>query len=822
MDQFVEVILPLPLTKTFTYRVPPVMAGSVAVGHRVIVPFGKRKFYTAIVVSTTATPPVNCEVKDIVFVPDKHPIVRHPQLKLWEWTASYYMCAVGDVYKAAIPSGLKIESETRVEANPDFEDDMADMLTERERMVWSTLVVKGKLSPEQLSKETGIKNIEPLVSRLIEKGAAIISEKLIERYRALKEKYVKISADRNNPEDLRRLFDAVSGAKKQEQLLMTALKMSRFVNRESPLVEMKRADLLEASGVTAPILQAMVKKGIFESYTRVIERFRYDGHPGGELPELTEAQSKALTEIFASFREHPVTLLHGVTSSGKTEIYMHLIDHVLKQGQQVLYLVPEIALTTQLTDRLQKVFGSRVTVYHSRFSDARRVETWNEILRSSEPRVIIGARSTLFLPFAKLGLVIVDEEHEQSYKQYDPAPRYSGRDIAIVLASMHGTKTLLGSATPSIETYYKCLHGKYGLVSLTERFEGISLPVINIVDMKVARQKGTIDGAFTVDAMQHISLALKNKEQAIIFHNRRGYAPRAVCRRCAWVPKCDHCDVALTWHRYSHSLVCHYCGSRYELPQRCPQCGETSIEIEGYGTERVEEDIDKKFANNKVLRLDLDTTRNKDDYQTIIEDFSNHRADILIGTQMVSKGLDFGGVSTVTVLNADNIINFPDFRASERAFNMLEQVSGRAGRRQTRGTVVIQTWNPEHPVLKFLATHDYQAFYKHEIDERQRFNYPPFARIIYIYIKHRDDRQVASIAEIYGAELRRLFGNRVFGPDAPGVSRVQAMYIRKIMLKIETTVSVAAVKEMLLKLQDAYGARPDFRSAVVYYDVDPQ
>jgi primosomal protein N' (replication factor Y) len=822
MDQYVEVILPLPIPRTFTYRLPPVLAGNMAVGYRVIVPFGKRKYYTGIVVNITNVAPTDYEVKDVVHVPDNHPIVRHPQLKLWEWTASYYMCAVGDVYKAAIPSGLKVESETRVEANPDFEDDMADSLTERERAVWSVLVVKGKLSPGELSKETGIKNIEPLVSKLIEKGAAVISEKLVERYRALKERYVKIAAERDNPDDLHRLFDAVKGAKKQEQLLMTALKMSRFVNRGEPLVEMKRNDLLDAAGVTAPILQAMVKKGVLEGYTRVTERFRYDGPPGGELPALTEAQQKALTEVFAAFKEHAVTLLHGVTSSGKTEIYMRLIDHVLKQGLQVLYLVPEIALTTQLTDRLQRVFGSQVTVYHSRFSDARRVETWNELLRSGEPRVIIGARSTTFLPFAKLGLVIVDEEHEQSYKQFDPAPRYSGRDLAIVLASMHGAKTLLGSATPSVETYYKCLHNKYGLVTLSERYEGISLPVINVVDMKLARQKGRIDGAFSADAMQYMSQALGNGEQAIIFHNRRGYAPRAVCRRCAWVPKCEHCDVSLTWHRHSHSLVCHYCGSRYDLPQRCPQCGDTAIEIEGYGTERVEEDIEKKFGTYKILRLDLDTTRNKDDYQTIIEDFSNHRADILIGTQMVSKGLDFGGVSTVTVLNADNIINYPDFRASERAYNMLEQVAGRAGRRQTRGMVIIQTWNPEHPVLKYLATHDYNAYYEHEIDERRRFNYPPFARIIYIYIKHRDERQVASIAEIYGAELRRLFGNRVFGPDAPGISRIQAMYIRKIMLKIEPNASVAAVKELLINLQDAYSVRPDMRSAVIYYDVDPQ
>jgi primosomal protein N' (replication factor Y) len=822
MEYYAEVILPLPLNKTFTYHIPEPLIDSVKPGFRVIVPFGRKKYYTAIVTNVTNVNNSDFELKDITHVPDTRPIIRHPQLKLWEWAAEYYMCSIGDVYKAAVPSGLKIESETQIESNPDFDGEDLSLLTERECLIYQHLESKGKMTPGELTKETGFRNVEPLIGRLIEKGAVIVSEKLIERYRSKKEHYVRINARRDDIDELHRLFDAVKSAKKQESLLMAMIQMSGFTKRGTKLTEVRRSDLLEKTGVTTAVLQAAAKKGIFELYTKETERFTYQGPASGDFPTLSEPQKRAADEIHTAFNDHAITLLHGVTSSGKTEIYIHLIDFILKMGLQVLYLVPEIALTTQLTERLQRVFGSKVVVYHSRFSDNRRVEIWHKMLKSSEPMVIIGARSTVFLPFAKLGLVIVDEEHEPSYKQYDPAPRYNGRDLATVLAMMHGAKTLLGSATPTIETYYKCLTGKYGLVTLSERYEGVNLPEIQVIDTATERKKSGMRGAFSTLALTSLRGALERKEQVIIFHNRRGYAPLARCRQCSYIPKCENCDVSLTYHRYTNTLMCHYCGAQYKLPESCPSCGEPQIEIVGYGTERIEDDVEKYLSGYKSVRLDLDTTRNKDDYQTIIDSFSNHQADILIGTQMVSKGLDFGDVSTVAILNADTTINFPDFRSTERAFNMLEQVSGRAGRRKTRGRVLVQTAQPGHPVIQHLLSHNYNAFYDYEIGERRRYCYPPFSRVIYIYIKHRDNESAARIAESYGTELRKLFGNRVFGPETPAVSRVQLLYIRKIMLKIEPNVSISAVKSLLNKLHDTLRVHPLMKGLILYYDVDPQ
>jgi primosomal protein N' (replication factor Y) len=579
---------------------------------------------------------------------------------------------------------------------------------------------------------------------------------------------------------------------------------------------------MEATGVSSTILSEMSKKGLIDIYWKETSRFSYNGPVGGDLPKLSEAQSTALHQIHQQFIDHKVTLFHGVTSSGKTEVYLHLIDYVLKQNMQVLYLVPEIALTTQLTHRLQRVFGKKVIIYHSRFSDNERVEIWLRLLRSSEPCVVIGARSSVFLPFAKLGLVIVDEEHEPSYKQYDPAPRYNGRDVATVLASMHGAKTLLGSATPTIETFYKANIGKYGLVSLTERFSGVSLPDIKIVDLTNARKRMQIKGAFADETIAAAHSAIANGKQVIFFHNRRGYAPVAKCKQCTYTPKCHSCDVSLTYHRYTDKLVCHYCGAIYPLPDICPVCKEPAIEVLGFGTERIEDDVEHYFKDAKVLRMDLDTTRNKEDYADIIDAFSMHKADILIGTQMVTKGLDFADVSMVAVLNADSIISFPDFRSSERAFNMLEQVAGRAGRSDEKGKVYVQTRDPENYIIKYLCNHDYLGFYEHELQERQSFHYPPFSRVIYIYIKHRDYRVIEDIASAYGAELRRLFGNRVFGPEEPQIGKVQNLYIRKLMLKVELEASMSKIKEILRDVYVRMCKQQSMKGMIVYYDVDPQ
>jgi primosomal protein N' (replication factor Y) len=799
------------------------MQSVIKVGMRVIVPFGAHKFYTGIVVSTTASKPENFEVKEIASLPDKYAITRHPQLKLWDWMAAYYLCTQGDVMKAALPAGLKVESETQVEVNPDVEaDEAAATLTERELFAWQQLSTKGKMSLTELAKETGINNIGALTNRMIEKGVVVISEKLIERFKPKKQYFVRLKIARNDNDALQQLFASVKRARKQESAILSLIDQSNFMHTAEPLKEVAKVALMEATGVSSTILSEMSRKGLIDMYWKETSRFSYNGPMGGDLPKLSEAQSTALHQIHQQFLDHNVTLFHGVTSSGKTEVYLHLIDYVLKQNMQVLYLVPEIALTTQLTHRLQRVFGKKVIIYHSRFSDNERVEIWLRLLRSSEPCVVIGARSSVFLPFAKLGLVIVDEEHEPSYKQYDPAPRYNGRDVATVLASMHGAKTLLGSATPTIETFYKAQHGKYGLVSLTERYSGVSLPEIKIVDLTYARKHMQIKGAFTDETIAAAHSAIADNKQVIFFHNRRGYAPVAKCKQCTYTPKCQSCDVSLTYHRYTNRLVCHYCGSTYPLPDICPVCKEPAIEVLGFGTERIEDDVDRYFKDKKVLRMDLDTTRNKEDYADIIDAFSMHKADILIGTQMVTKGLDFADVSMVAVLNADSIINFPDFRSAERAFNMLEQVAGRAGRADTTGKVYVQTRDPQNPIIKFLCKHDYLGFYEHELQERHAYHYPPFSRVVYIYIKHRDFRVIEDIASAYGAELRRLFGNRVFGPEEPQIGKVQNLYIRKLMLKVELEASMSKIKEILRDVYVRMCQKQSMKGMIVYYDVDPQ
>lgn len=818
---YAEVILPLPLFGTFTYSIPTTLEGKAAVGHRVIVPFGRKKYYTGIIESITPVAPEGFEVKDISSVLDPWPVVKHPQLKLWEWIAEYYLCTAGDVYKAAVPAGLKVESETFIELNPDYEEMPDARMTDREAIIMQSLDHNGKMTPAEISKKTGLNSIESTISSMVERRMLIIAEKLIERYRPKKETLVRLAVDRNDNEAMHKVFDAVKGAKKQEMMLITLLDNLNKRQQQQLPPEVPRQHLLEQSGLSPAILAALASKGIVEIFTREINRFNYTGTEQGELPKLSAPQSEALDSIHRMFIDKNVTLLHGVTSSGKTEIYIHLIDYILKKGSQALYLVPEIALTTQLTRRLQKVFGKRVIIYHSKFSDNERVDIWKRMLHDPSPCVVIGARSSLFLPFSSLGLVIVDEEHESSYKQFDPAPRYNARDCAIVLASMHGAKTLLGSATPAIETYYKALNGRYGLVTLSERYEGVQLPLIEIVDLNDERRRGRISGPMSARLAMMSREAVKGGEQVILFHNRRGFAPVVVCKQCGYVPKCQNCDVSLTYHRKAGEMVCHYCGATYKLPTICPACKEPAIEVYGYGTERIEEIAESSFPGARIMRMDLDTTRNKDSYLNIINDFSLGKADILVGTQMVTKGLDFERVSLVGILNADNLINFPDFRASERAFNMLEQVAGRAGRRNKRGLVIVQTSQPAHPILSYLQAHNYEGFYEHELEERRRYGYPPFTRVINIYLKHRDEDLLIKAAAGYAETLRHLFGNRILGPDEPHIARIQSLYIRKIMLKVEIQASMSKVKAILRSVYEAQMADKSLRSLVVYYDVDP-
>lgn len=820
---FVDVILPLPLHGKFTYAIPEELQGALEVGMRIYVPFGRRKYYTAIVDEIHHRRPENYEVKEVLAKLEERPSVRYPQRKLWEWLADYYLCTVGDVYKAALPSGMKIESETYVSLNKDFENDGGIILKEREAEIVIYLENKQRVRLDEMGRDLKDKNIGTRVNMLLSEGIIRVDEKAVERYRSKKEKCIRLSVKRGDQDALHSKFDLLTRSARQQNTLIAYLDKSGWFNLSHHLREVTKAELLTANGTNPGIIKALVDKGVFEEYTRVTNRFEQTGKSDTiALKPLSEAQSSALKKVRSEMQTHAVTLLHGVTGSGKTEIYTHLMKDALDSGKQILYLVPEISLTTQLTDRLRRVFGDRMLVYHSKFGDSERVDIYKRVLESHEPLIVLGVRSAVFLPFFHLGLVIVDEEHESSYKQYDPAPRYNGRDAAIVLASMHGAKTLLGSGTPAVETYYKAENGKYGLVELAERFEGAVLPDVEIVDMKVQRKRKVAKGILSEPLRESMHAALKEGAQGIMFQNRRGFAPYVVCTECGWKPKCVNCDVSLVYHKQSNQLRCHYCGYSITPPNVCPACGQNGIEVFGYGTERIAEELHKEFDGYRVARMDLDTTRNKDSYQEIIEEFSRHETDILVGTQMVTKGLDFDKVRVVGVLNADTMLNFPDFRSNERAFNMIEQVSGRAGRRRDQpGKVIVQTTDPDNDVLARVKAHDYDGFYRAELSDREKYLYPPYTRIIVIYIKNKDARLVDSVAVGFALALRRVFGQRVLGPEKPFVSRVSTWYLQSIMLKVESEASMKKVKEILRAIYEQMCADPCMKGTLVYYDVDP-
>lgn len=820
MAKFANVILPLPISGSFTYSVPSIFEDEIEVGSRVLVQFGKKNYYTGIVELVHNNQPSDYEVKEIMMVLDAKPIVRHPQLKLWNWLAEYYLCSVGEVYKAAVPSGLKVESETYILLNSDYEYDENQNLTERMALVIQLLDRNGRMKISEIERETGFKNLGTLVNKMLEMGLVLIDERIVDKYRARKETLVRLNCDRNDNEALHGFFDIVKRARQQEKMLIAYLDLSAWMQSATPK-EVLKSDLLERSGASPAVLKGLVDKGVLEIYKKEINRFTVDVSESAELPQLSNAQLAAYNSILDKWKENKVTLLRGVTGSGKTEIYSHLINDVLNLGQQVLYLVPEISLTTQLTSRLQKIFGKRLLIYHSKFSDNERVDVWKKLLSTHEPLIVLGVRSSVFLPFAKLGLVIVDEEHESSYKQYDPAPRYNARDAAIVLASMHGAMTLLGSATPAVETYYKAKNGRFGLVELLERYDNIRMPEVKVVDMHDQRKRKECRGLYSNPLLVASRKALGEGKQVIMFQNRRGYAPMVECKECAWVPKCKNCDVSLVFHRNIRELRCHYCGYSMTLPNLCPVCGQDSVETYGYGTERIADDLNEIFNEYRVARMDLDTTRNKDAYEDIIEDFSSHKTDILVGTQMVTKGLDFERVRVVGVLNADSILNYPDFRSNERAFNMIEQVAGRAGRKNEVGEVYVQTTDPNNQIIEKVKTHDYEGYYDEQIDERQRFAYPPFTKIVNIYLKHKDERMVNSLAVNYVLELRKIFGNRVLGPEKPIVGRVANYYIQSIMLKIEANASMRKVKDLLRTVYERVSVDKNMRSAILYYDVDP-
>lgn len=817
MKRYVDVILPLPLPKSFTYSLPDEYAEEVKIGCRVVVPFGRKKFYTAIVRNVHYCAPTEYEVKEISTLLDASPILLPNQFKFWEWIADYYLCTQGDVYKAALPSGLKLESETIVEYNPDFEADAP--LPEREQRILDLLAIDSQQCVTKLEKESGIKNILTAIKSLLDKEAIFVKEELKRTYKPKTEVRVRLAGTADEKQ-LHILFDILSRAPKQLALLMKYVECSGILGDGTPK-EISKKELLQRANVAPAVLNGLVDKKIFEIYYHEIGRLNKQEKEVVELNALNEFQQRAHDEIVQSFQEKNVCLLHGVTSSGKTEIYIHLIEEAIRQGKQVLYLLPEIALTTQITERLQRVFGSRLGIYHSKFPDAERVEIWRKQLGENGYDIILGVRSSIFLPFQNLGLVIVDEEHENTYKQQDPAPRYHARSSAIVLAAMYGAKTLLGTATPSIETWQNAMDGKYGFVQLKERYKEIQLPEIIPVDIKELHRKKRMVGQFSPLLIQYMKEALEQNEQVILFQNRRGFAPMIECRTCGWVPKCKNCDVSLTYHKGINQLTCHYCGYTYQLPKACPACAGTELVNRGFGTEKIEDDIKVLFPEAAVARMDLDTTRTRSAYEKIIADFEQGKTDILIGTQMVSKGLDFDHVSIVGILNADTMLNYPDFRSYERAFQLMAQVSGRAGRKNKRGRVVLQTKSIDHPIIHQVIANDYEDMVGGQLAERQMFHYPPYYRLVYVYLKNHNEALLDQMAAVMANKLRTVFGNRVLGPDKPPVARIQTLFIKKIVVKIEQNAPMGRARELLLRIQREMIEDEHYKSLIIYYDVDP-
>ncbi|MCU4177872.1 primosomal protein N' [Marinilabiliaceae bacterium N1Y90] len=816
---YIDIILPVPLARLFTYSVPEEMSKHIAVGQRVVVPFGKKKVYSGIVYKIHNNKPEEYETKDITSILDSEAIVNQSQIKFWEWLAEYYQCTLGEIYKAALPSGLKMESETNVIYNAEFVAN--GQLSASEGKVLDIVASKKTCTINEINQLSGLKSCLPVIKKLLERNALFVSERLKDSYKVKTEKRLTLNAECRSEEALQAAFDRLSRAPKQLEALMSFLSLAGGVQKASKGESVQRQALIKKTNAAASVLKELVEKKILTESEHSIDRLDLSDSENSIASPLTPAQQTAFSEINTSFETKDVVLLHGVTSGGKTEIYIHLIEAQLKKGKQVLYLLPEIALTTQITKRLKKHFGNILGIYHSKFADAERVEVWQNLQAKRNYQIIVGVRSSVFLPFENLGLIIVDEEHENTYKQFDPAPRYHARDASIVLAHMHGAKTILGTATPSIESYYNAQQGKFGLVELTQRYEGIQMPQIVAVDTREARRKKLMKSTFSPQLVEQMDEALKNGKQIILFQNRRGFSPFIECGQCAWVAKCVNCDVSMTYHKHYHQLICHYCNHTEKLPDICPACHNPAIETRGFGTEKIEEEIKLIYPDNKVARMDLDTTRSKSAYDKIIGRFEDGKIDILIGTQMISKGLDFENVSLVGILNADNMLNYPDFRAFERSFQLMTQVSGRAGRKHQQGLVVLQTSNTQHPVVMDVINNNFINHYNGQIEERAAFKYPPFYRLINITIKHKDQTKCNRASAILANQLMHMLGNRVLGPQAPVINRIQNLFIKKILLKLEKKASPARVKSIIREAINSIVSQQEYRSVIFQIDVDP-
>jgi primosomal protein N' (replication factor Y) len=779
---------------------------------RVAVEFGKSKVYTALVYSIHQNPPIGYEAKDIHQILDDTPIINEFQLKHWEWISSYYMCSLGEVFRAALPSAFMLESETEILLVPNFSNE--GELSDDEFLIFEALQHQTRLSINQIVDILGKKTVFPVIKELLNKNVISIKEQIYEQYKPKLVKYIQLTKEWSEASKLPELLEQVSRAKKQREVILS------FFQLQTTKKPIKVERLQEVSNGSASVIKSLVDKGIFEYYFIQKDRINFNGETS-EIKELTTHQQEAYNSINSLFETKQVTLLKGITSSGKTEIYAKLIKQLLEEEKQVLYLLPEIALTTQLIERLQLYFGEYLGVFHSKYSMNERVEVYNNVLENKpKARLIIGARSALFLPFSNLGLIIVDEEHEPSFKQYDPSPRYHARDAAIVLANLHKAKTLLGSATPSIETYYNAQQGKYGFVELNRRYGNVLLPEIELVDIKEKHRKKRMKGHFSDRLLEMITDALNEKEQVILFQNRRGYAPVVECETCGVSPQCPQCDVSLTFHSLRKELRCHYCGYRQAMPHNCGACGSEKLNTKGFGTEQVEMELNELFPDSKIGRMDLDTTRGKYGYQKIIGQFQAQEIDILVGTQMLSKGLDFANVSLVGIMNADNMLNFPDFRAHERSYQLMVQVAGRAGRDKKRGKVAIQTFNPYHQILQQVSTNSYDEMYKEQLEDRWQFHYPPFYRLIKITLRHKDFNRVDMGANWLGKSLSSTFKEDVLGPTTPSISKIRNYYIRTIIVKIPQKQQLGVTKNKIVRIKNAFQAVQEFRSIRLNIDVD--
>jgi len=819
---FVDVLLPVPIHQVFTYRVPFEFNDAVQFGIRVIVPFGKNKLLTGIITRIHQEIPTIYQAKYLEFLLDDSPIITSKQFELWQWISNYYLAPIGDVMNAALPANFKLASETKIILHPEF-DQSIDQLNERDAEIVEALQIREILDLKELSEIIGIKTIQPIIKQLIDRRIVVSSEEINQRYTPKTISCVLLNAPYNEEKELEKLIaDLEQNSKNEKQVNLLLYLIKEAMENGDLKSHVPKKKFIEA-GLSVSTLNTLEKKGILKIERFQIDRILSKSKEEIEFKKLTAPQNVALEEIRKAFESKPVTLLHGVTGSGKTEIYVQLIQEYLDNGKQILFLLPEIALTTQLIQRLSSYFGEQVGVYHSRFNQNERVEIWNKVLQNDfqQFRIVIGARSSVFLPFQNLGLIIVDEEHESSFKQYDPSPRYNARDASIVLANLHGAKVLLGSATPALETYYNTKTNKFALVELLERYKGLKLPEVQCADLKSERLLKTMQSNFSTFLVEEMKEAFSKNEQIILFQNRRGYTPSWSCEICSWTPKCTNCDVSLTYHKFGNLLKCHYCSYTTAPIGTCKACGSNKLKMIGFGTEKVEDDLALIFPTKVIKRLDLDTTRSKNAYEEILDDFDSRKIDVLIGTQMVTKGLDFDNVSLVGVLDADMLLNRPDFRAYERSYQLMSQVAGRAGRKEKRGKVIIQTANPDHWVIQLIQEHNYQEFYKQEIIERQNYFYPPFYKLIGFTLKHKDENEVNRAAIELANELKDVFKERVLGPESPLIKRIQNLFLKEIKLKIERTAPERKVKEKIRSILDSFFSKTENKSVRVVVDVDP-